>query len=353
MDKSKKILITKIVVITALVLTIICVWTYHVRSTNIKELAVTTPDGEYVTDVKGNIVTVPRTEKFSAGATPGLGLGFGDNVNAEEPESRDYNKDYPVATQPADTVPNITPPGGNNASKPSDGNDIGVPGNPGGGTADKPIIGWNPDDEVTTGKQPAPPELKTPAQVVAYFNMAANGVKTGRPGLDVKRSTTMSLPNFPGGNIEPGVSNDSATYKKGTNLKNVFPVYGEDWSSKLTTKGVKSAVCTQDGGKYKILIALKDETNPDPKTSAHGLSFGVLDPKELESAMAGSDGSCKNLSAAYSGSKISAVIDVKTGKMLSAKYYMHMNLRATMVSGSFQMPVNMQMDDVQEFIMTW
>lgn len=353
MDKSKKMLITKIVVISAVVLTVICVWTYHVRSTNLEELAVTTPDGSYVTDVKGDIVTVPRTEKYSAGATPGLGL-FG-----EETGTLSNDQKYPVATQPGASMPNITPPGGNaSSSKPSGGSgDIGTPGNPnipsGDGSSDKPIIGWEPDDEVTTGKQPAPPELKTPAQIVAYFNQAANGVKTGKPGLDVKRATTMTLPGFPGGNIEPGVSNDSATYKKGTNLKNVFPVYGEDWSSKLTANGVKSAVCTQDGGKYKILIALKDEVNPNPKTSAHGQCFGVLDPKELEEAMAGSDGSCKNLSTTYSGSKISAVIDVKTGRMLSAKYYMRMNLRATMVSGAFQMPVNMQMDDVQEFTMTW
>lgn len=353
MDKSKKALITKIVVIATLVLTIICVWTHHVRKVNTLELAVTTPDGEYVTDNRGKIVTVPRTEKADGEKTPGLGLNWGDS-NVEAPSLSPEQK-YPVATNP-DSSAQATMPGGIVIPTiPAGSGDIGVPGNPnnpsGGTGTEKPIIGWDEKDEVTTGKNtPEIPQLNTKAEIVAYFNQASNGVKSGRPALDVKRSTTMAMPGMP---IEPGTANETTSYKKGTNLKNVYPVYGEDWASKLPVSGVKSAVCVQEGRVYKILITLNDEKNPNVKTSAHALSFGVLDPKEMQNSMSGDGVTCKDFVANYTNSKISAVIDVKTGRMLSSKYNMRVTMSARMSSGGPSMMFKMQMDDIQEFKMTW
>lgn len=333
MDSKQKKLIIKIVALVCSLALIIGVWSYHIHQTNIRELAVTTPDGEFVTDEDGKIVTVPREELNSDGNSNGVGGAFGGgNQAGGSPQSTT------IVDLSGVSLPQLTLPSGIN------------PGGQGGSSGDGPTVAWTPKDEVTTGKNTeAIPELNTTAKIVVYFNNSANGVKKDRPGLKLNQTTSISFPGLP---IEPQTEkNNPAPYKKGTDLTNVFPVNGETWSSKLPTSGVKSAVCVKDGGNYKIQINLKDENNPTAANSAIGKCFGILDPKMMEDAMNDGDVQVQNFNISYTNCKISAVIDAKTGRMLNAKYYMEITMKATVVGAPFGL--NMKTCDTQNFEMTW
>lgn len=347
MDSDKKKLIIKIVSVVCVVALIIGVWSFYIHKTNFNEVAVTTPDGEYVTDEAGEIVTIPREELTSGGNGGGLFGGLFGGGNKQDIAAGDNSsQSATLAGSQGGGLPQFTMPSGGGVNH---GGSSG--GNQGGSSSDTPTAGWDPADEVTTGKNTETiPELNTPAKIVAYFNNAANGVKKDRPGLAVHQVTSVSFPGLPQ-NLGTETAKNDQEYKKGTNLINVFPVMGETWSSRLPASGVKSAVCVKDGDKYKIQINLKDEKNPTLENSAIAKCFGILDPKEMEESMKGDDVKIKDFNISYTNCKISAVVDAKTGHMLSAKYYMEVSMKATVVGAPFGL--NMKTVDTQNFTMTW
>lgn len=353
MDSKKK-LIIKIVSVVCVVAVVIGVWGFHVRKTNFDEVAVTTPDGEYVTDESGEIVTIPR-EELEQNSKNGNKDDEEDLEAYSLPSGLTMPDNFFFAGNNGNNSQNGTTSAGGNQQSPNGGNQGGNGGNSGSAT-EAPTVIWRPEDEVTTGKNTETiPELNTPAKIVAYFNNSANNVKKNRPALSYNRSTTMSMsiPGLPGGNLPTRTDSDSGSYKKGTNLNNVFPVNGQTWSSQLPASGVKSAVCVRDGDKYKIQINLKDEKNPTAKNSAIGKCIGILDPDEINDAMDGTDGSYRDMNISYSNCKISAVIDARTGNMLSVKYYMRIDMTAKVSGEGITLPMKMGVDDVQDYKMTW
>lgn len=215
---------------------------------------------------------------------------------------------------------------------------------------------WGPADEKPSGGTPVK-NLSTVQQIIAYFNTAANQVKTGKPGLTAK-ATLRVRENITG---TSEAENTSQTFQKGTNLNDVFPVAGQSWSSKLEAGGVKSAICSQKDGKYYITIHMKDEKNPKPVTSSHGKAFTCFDTEELmdlatQSGDAEAQKMLKNMSFAtnYSGCKIACVVDANTGRMLSAKYYTDVTMKIS-VSRLAIFPISMTVNvtTTQDFTMKW
>lgn len=215
---------------------------------------------------------------------------------------------------------------------------------------------WGPGDEKPSSGTPVK-NLSTVQQIVSYFNTAANQVKTGKPALTAK--ATMRVRENITGTSE--AENTSKTYQKGANLNDVFPVAGQSWSSKLAAGGVKSASCSQKDGKYYITIHMKDEKNPKPVTSSHGKAFTCFDTGELtdmaaQSGDAEMQAMLKNMSFTtnYSGCKIACVVDAKTGKVLSAKYYTDVTVKIS-VSKLTVIPVSVTMNvtTTQDFAMKW
>ena len=117
---------------------------------------------------------------------------------------------------------------------------------------------WGSEDEKPSGGTPVK-NLSTVQQIVAYFNTAANQVKSGKPALEAK--ATMRVRENITGTSE--AENSSQSYKKGANLNDVFPVAGQSWASKLDVKGIKSATCSEKG--REILHRHLDEGREKPK----------------------------------------------------------------------------------------
>lgn len=168
---------------------------------------------------------------------------------------------------------------------------------------------------------------KTVAEIVAYYNKAANKIKTDKPGfhkVNVKNK-------FPGSSASLGIipitpfldmilGEETTDVKKGQSSNDVFPAAGFSWSSKLDPKYVKSATCTKSGSSYNIHITLKDETNPQVGKGGYGSCMSVIDKAGAQEMM-GTMLTIESITMQYHDGYIKATIDIATGRITYAELY--------------------------------
>lgn len=248
----------------------------------------------------------------------------------ENGTAADANAVIPGETQHADGQD-----GTDQAANGSDSNTANTPGGGSNGTTRK-----NSSSGQTTAKKPSGGSVTTTtkpsgggssdqnskAEIVSYFNTAANKVKTGKPGLEYSMllygKLDMELPSPFNEMFEPISDSSSGSIIKGNNLNNAFPVNGKSWSSQLSPSAVKSASRLLKDGKYTITIS----------------TFF----------------SSSHLSQITTGSSISCVIDAATGNMLSAKYTLRDKAKVTLLSEGKEMgPIPMTFEITSSYSMSW
>ncbi|MDR1927938.1 MAG: hypothetical protein LBQ33_04795 [Oscillospiraceae bacterium] len=216
------------------------------------------------------------------------------------------------------------------------------------GTTASAVSGVTSGTAATTTKQntaatkqstAAPKKPTTTAEIVAYFNAAANKVKTAKPGYSHKARTIIddkkvSSPNGFINTVAPPIINMAKGFwsdwsepnvvAKGSN-HNDFPVSGQSWSSKLDPSWVKSATCTTQGSSYKIRIVLKDErvaTLPTDQTKTkHGQVIKAFTKGEIADGASEMGVDISTFDCTYSGNYIEYTVDIATGNVKSATYY--------------------------------
>lgn len=189
-------------------------------------------------------------------------------------------------------------------------------------------------------------EKESKAEIVSYFNKAANKVKTGKPGLTYVTTGKMSAFG-----LSDDFSDDGVT-QKGQNLNQLFPVVGQSWASKLPASAVKSAERVLSNGVYTLKITMNDEKDVlNISNSAHGKVFFFMDTEQLKEMMKESGLEVERLTNNFSGSTITCTIDAKTGNMLSATY-VSKDIINTYLKDSLA-PLSIQMNITQQFKMAW
>lgn len=246
--------------------------------------------------------------------------------------------------------------GGTDAAEPQGGNAAGTTAKGSGGqTTTKKSSGAS---STTTKKNPSggsgttkpsgggSSEKEKKAEIVSYFNTAANKVKTGKPALTY--TTTGKMSAF---GLSDGFSDDGST-RKGQNLDQRFPVIGQSWASKLPASAVKSAERTLSNGVYTLKITMNDEKDVlNIGNSAHGKVFFFMDTEQLKEMMKESGLEVERLTNNFSGSTITCTIDAKTGNMLSATYVLKDKINTYLKDMSEPLPI--QMNITQQFKMAW
>lgn len=246
--------------------------------------------------------------------------------------------------------------GGTDAAEPQGGNAAGTTAKGSGGqTTTKKSSGAS---STTTKKNPSggsgttkpsgggSSEKEKKAEIVSYFNTAANKVKTGKPALTY--TTTGKMSAF---GLSDGFSDDGST-RKGQNLDQRFPVIGQSWASKLPASAVKSAERTLSNGVYTLKITMNDEKDVlNIGNSAHGKVFFFMDTEQLKEMMKESGLEVERLTNNFSGSTITCTIDAKTGNMLSATYVSKDKINTYLKDMSEPLPI--QMNITQQFKMAW
>jgi len=174
----------------------------------------------------------------------------------------------------------------------------------------------------------------TVAEIVTYYNDAANKVKNAKPGYSFTEQTNINS-IFGGAQWLVNIVNraitdetpQAATIAKGAN-HNDFAVPGKDWASKLNASAVQSATCTEKGGVYEIRINMKREVKPDLPRNVedhqHGRAFKVYNAGMIYGVMAGYEnlGAITKFAPTYRDCYIVCTIDKTTGDMKTAQYYL-------------------------------
>lgn len=127
----------------------------------------------------------------------------------------------------------------------------------------------------------------TKAEIIAYFNTGANRVKY--QAKSVTRNYTETKNDADKTELPKAIDaigksamkifmkrDDKAlvmTSKE--DIKNVFPVGGKDWVSKLTPADVKGAKVEDKGSEYQITLTFGTEVNPSGE-KGYAAAFGVL-----------------------------------------------------------------------------
>lgn len=183
----------------------------------------------------------------------------------------------------------------------------------------------------------------TKAEIVEYFNKAANQVKTSAKSVKHHYSkitfdgnaavipswADSALKLFGGAdkfiNDQLEKNSKGEQIYKGADIKAKFPVEGESYASKLTDKDVAKADLNEENGKYIITIT----TIADPKSSnvKHGQghapkAFNVVLPGVVNENVPGAVKSFLGGDAEmnYPSSTIKATVDIATGRLVKADY---------------------------------
>ena len=244
--------------------------------------------------------------------------------------------------------------GGTSTTKPSGNGSSATKPSGGGSSATKPSGGSTSTTKPSGGGS----ETNSKAQIVSYFNAAANKVKTGKPKLEASYSIYMDIPmDVPGVDpFEPTSKTFNKTYSAKSNLDDAFPVFGQSWASRLSVSAVKSASRTFSNGNYTIQIVLNDENNVfSIGSSEHGKAFSsYFSDEDIKKALveAGEDFNIRSFDNSLHDSSITCIVNKQTGNMLSATYILKNNMSVKVGSpAAFAFPI--QFDNLQSYKMTW
>lgn len=198
-------------------------------------------------------------------------------------------------------------------------------------------------------------QTNSKAEIVSYFNTAANKVKTGRPKLKASYSIYMNIAmEIPGEEaFEPTDETFHQTYSAGSNLDDAFPVFGKSWASQLQPSAVKSASRTLKDGKYTIRLVMNPENGvTNFENSAHGKAFSpFLSDDDFKNMMKNEGLAVKKITSSLHDSSITCVVDAKTGNMLSATYALKNNMSVRVQNLPISIPI--QHNNTQTYQMVW
>ena len=256
--------------------------------------------------------------------------------------------------------PSVTP---ETPTDPATGEPDSTAANANNSNASTPNAGGNTSGGSALAKKPASSKPSTQAEILNYFNTSVNKVKTSSKG-GVKNYEKNSqagsfalkgpLKSF-SGVINSLVEKNMGEKKGDTNrklskadLKALFPVENENWSSKLTTANISSATLAEKNGKYVITIKVKTDaasTNPTHGAGNHGKAFSIVQVSTildnagpLKSMLEG------NTRIGYYNGKIVATIDPKTGNLTHINYYYVWDLDVTVAGNNVKAPFGLESD---------
>ena len=170
--------------------------------------------------------------------------------------------------------------------------------------------------------------LPTKAAQLSYFNTAVNKIKSQKVGytkhhvMEVKGNVD-GIPSWLVGLV---TKNKTTTMAKGADNTDDFPVGGYNWVSKLTMNDIKDITFKQNGDNYEFYITLGQEKNPTKGNSSYGRIFSVIDANGAAEMVGGA---LKSITMMYHDGYAKAVINAKTGRVISAEFSASADIEAS------------------------
>lgn len=177
--------------------------------------------------------------------------------------------------------------------------------------------------------------LSTPAEIIAYYNEAANKVKTNATQVTRNWEDLHSDDEY--------LEVPSALEAIGKTLMNTFlkkdetpivwntkddiianfPVKGQQFGSNATEADLTEATCTDDGTYYNITLKFKDCT--DPQGTGCDAAFNIMKADDVYSAAK----VVQNFSVDYHDAVIECKIEKATGNLVWSKHTLPMIMHVT------------------------
>lgn len=180
----------------------------------------------------------------------------------------------------------------------------------------------------------------TNAQIIEYFNKAANDAKSNSKSITQLfcKNSQASKPEINNNTIKKladslisqNMGEDSkkanVTYSSAADKKEKFPVKNQSWSSKLTMSDVKSVTKTTSGTTDTVTIKLVDDTTPNitPGNGHAGKAFSIITKDQIVEGAGGAGMAVikeESIKITFKDCRIIAKIDSKTGKLQNVNYY--------------------------------
>lgn len=190
----------------------------------------------------------------------------------------------------------------------------------------------------------------TPEEIVAYFNTAADKVKTDASKVtrnyeDLRHNEEhLEVPSLLKSIGSTLIStflkkNETPVEWTGADITANYPVAGESWSSKATAADVASATCQDDGTYYNIEIKFNESTDP---TNGSGVAstFTVIKAEDVYNAAS----VVSNFSAKYYDCVVKAKVDKATGNIVWANYSTPIILAVTAMGIDAQVGMTFEYD---------
>lgn len=169
---------------------------------------------------------------------------------------------------------------------------------------------------------------QTKAEIISYCNDVLNKTKAAKPGFTKKY---VMDPKGPSKGVVKNVvgivtKNETKTYKKGSDITDVFPAAEYSWSSKLREQDVTKAEIKTSGQNYDITLYLGKESNPAKgEKSSYGRVMSVIDAQGAASRLPG----IKNVDMVYHDGYVHVIVDSKTGRVQKAEFSATADVSAT------------------------
>ncbi len=177
----------------------------------------------------------------------------------------------------------------------------------------------------------------TAAEIVSYYNAAANKAKADKPGYtlvttNVIGDITSSYGSIQwlAGKVVPMFSTDPITTTVSKGDSSLFPVKGQSYGGKVEVSSLKDtngAVIADKGTAYEITLNFKDEKLSDLPSDVtkvrHGQAFNLLTKDLVNVEIESFSWIVKIVKFAptYTGCYVNCKIDKATGNLKNATYY--------------------------------
>ena len=185
----------------------------------------------------------------------------------------------------------------------------------------------------TTPTTAAPKKPESTAEIVAYFNAAANCVKTEKPGYTWTETAVIGeITGTAQWLVNQAVAlfnqkpKEMPSAAKGANHMD-FPAKGQNPASRLEASAVEKASCTEKNGVYEIAIYLKEEKcaalPSNPLDTNHGKVLNVLTYDQVFESIEPikSFAQITSFAPTYKGSYVKCTVNIQSGQMKTAEYY--------------------------------
>ena len=177
----------------------------------------------------------------------------------------------------------------------------------------------------TAAPAPSNGAPQTTAEIIAYFNEAANKIKTEASKVTRNYEDLQHNEEYleaPGALASIGKGLISTFLKKdetpvdmtGDDLKNNFPVKNQSYVSCAKESDIAEASCTEEGDSYRIKLKFIEAT--DPTDTGAATAFNIIDPNDVYSNAS----MIKSFTCKYYDAVIECTVDKASGHVTWINY---------------------------------